>query len=624
MKAKPAFSLFGSCCLLPILWTAGLTVHPGHAFAAGRPGQNTPSPRLFGERNIETPFLRFSVSSRNGQYQIVDKQSKVEWDSNPFYQRFGEVALNVAGQKQSFPLDRPEIQRVGSGLELTFHPIRERSTGWLRVLVSAFDHGKTLEFSSSSSADLAVESVSLLDQALWVTDHERGYVVVPARMGQLIPADSGKVFRETFDTYDNEGCDMEMLGIVKRGAALLLTWNDPYVEAAIRSNLPSAGPLAGRQVLSASLTLRKSAKAFRLQFEGPGDYVTIAKAYRRIAAERGWLVTWKDKLRDHPERAWLFGAVDFRVGTLRRRMNPESTQEESVQVEETFSEAAQIAEHLKNDLQLDKVLFLVSGWIRRGYDNQHPDILPAAPECGGNAGLSDMARRVMRLGYILSLHDNYQDIYRDSPSWNEDVIMKEPDGSLAKGGVWMGGQAYFICAQKGLDLAKRPQNLPAVKALTEANSYFIDTTFAAPLRECFDPKHPLTRQDDMKWKQALSDYARDVFGVFGSEDGNEWAIPHSDYFEGLIGVWGRYFYDPDFATKFAGTEIPLFELVYRDSIAMYAKYNYDISQAADFVLYHLSIGRPLLYSAASPHLYWREVTAEIATTSRGCDAFRAG
>jgi hypothetical protein len=250
-------------------------------------------------------------------------------------------------------------------------------------------------------------------------------------MGQLIPADSGKAFQETFDTYDNEGCDMEMLGVVKQGSALLVTWEDPYVEAEVRSTFPSSGPLAHRQVLSASLTLRRSAKSFRLQFEGFGDYVTIAKAYRKVAAERGWVVPWKEKLQGHPERARLFGAVDFRVGTLRRRMNAASTQEESVLIEETFPEAAQVAEHLKIDLKLDKVLFLVSGWIRRGYDNQHPDILPSAPECGGDAGLADMVQRVIRMGYLLSLHDNYQDIYRNSPSWNEDLIMKKPGGSLA-------------------------------------------------------------------------------------------------------------------------------------------------------------------------------------------------
>ena len=88
-----------------------------------------------------------------------------------------------------------------------------------------------------------------------------------------------------------------------------------------------------------------------------------------------------------------------------------------------------------------------------------------------------------------------------------------------------------------------------------------------------------------------------MFGIFGSEDGDEWAIPHSDYFEGLVGVRGQYFWDAKFQQGFAGTEIPLFELVYRDTIAMYAKYGYDIFRAADFVLYHLSIGRPLIYSA---------------------------
>ena len=29
----------------------------------------------------------------------------------------------------------------------------------------------------------------------------------------------------------------------------------------------------------------------------------------------------------------------------------------------------------------------MGGWTHRGYDNQHPDILPANPECGGNEGL---------------------------------------------------------------------------------------------------------------------------------------------------------------------------------------------------------------------------------------------
>src|SRR5262249_52336404 len=163
-----------------------------------------------------------------------------------------------------------------------------------------------------------------------------------------------------------------------------------------------------------------------------------------------------------------------------------------------------------------KVLFIMGGWIHRGYDNQHPDILPTAPECGGDDAFTDCARRVRQLGDLLCLHDNYQDIYRDSPSWDENLIMKNREGSLGLARHCAGGLAYLTCSEKAVELARRPQNLTGVKSLCNADAYFIDTTYAAGLQECFDHSHPLTRWDDMKWKQAISGYARDVFGIFGS------------------------------------------------------------------------------------------------------------
>jgi hypothetical protein len=152
-----------------------------------------------------------------------------------------------------------------------------------------------------------------------------------------------------------------------------------------------------------------------------------------------------------------------------------------------------------------------------------------------------------------------------------------------------------------------------VQSLTRANSYFIDTTYAAGLCECFDPAHPLTRADDLKWKQAISDYAREVFGVFGSECGREWAIPHSDFFEGLTGVGGTYYHDKNLLPKVGGTVVPLFELVYRDTIAMYGKYGYDPKRAAEYVLHHLLIGRPLHYHNVPAHLYWKASKPDSST-----------
>ena len=555
---------------------------------------------------IETPFFRLTLSEATGHCDILDKRTGILWCAGTNQARFGEATLQVGGKPRRVELARCDVESQGAGLVATFHPLSEQPAAALRVRMHALPDRRTLEARYEADESLQVTSISLLEDMFAATDAAKGYVVVPVREGLLVPADSGLSFTHRFGTFEYEGCHMEMLGIVQGGAAAMFTWHDPYAAAELRSTVNQTPSPAGHQRLTASMVLSKSAKSFRVQFLGKGDYVSIARAYRKVAQEKGWLVTWDQKLKDNPQRAKLFGAVNYKLwSTLDRGMNAESTKEESVRVNWTFDESAQVAEHLKRDLKLDKVLFIMGGWIHRGYDNQHPDILPTAPECGGDAAFADCARRVRNLGYLFCLHDNYQDIYRDSPSWDERLIMKTPDGKPARGGHWAGGTAYLTCSKMALDLARRPQNLPAVKNLSVADAYFIDTTYAAGLQECFDPAHPLTRWDDMKWKQALSDYGREVFGIFGSECGREWAIPHSDFFEGLTGVSGRSYHDENLMSKLGATVVPLFELVYRDCIAMYGKYGYDPQRAADYVLQHISLARPLNYHEIPSHLYWK-------------------
>ena len=575
---------------------SGAAEEKGMKGEAGAPGQAA----------MATPNVRFSISPASGAYEIADMVGGVTWRSNPYKPRFGQIFLRIDGKAVSADLGRCDATAVGGAVEATFVPVPDRPDLRVRVKVAAADGGRTLAFSYQASDPSAVERIRLLDDALWVTDAEEGGVAMPVREGMLIPADSGTAFTHSFGTYDYEGCHMRMAGLMKSGAAALVTWEDPYTVAEVRS-VTAGAPAGAKQALSLSMVLSKSARSIRVTFLGKGDYVTVAKAYRDVAQQAGWLFTWDEKLKGHPERAKYFGAVNYKLwSTLDRSMNEDSSKELAVKVNWTFDEARQIAEHLKNDLGLERVLFIMGGWIHRGYDNQHPDILPTAPECGGDARFSDACRRIRSLGYILSLHDNYQDMYRDSPSWDESCIQKTPGGGLQKGGHWAGGVCCVTCARRAVDLARRPQNLPAVKKLSGADSYFIDTTYAAGLQECHDPNHPLTRWDDMKWKQAISDYAREVFGSFGSECGREWAIPHADFFEGLTGVSGTYYHDAGLLKRLGAAPVPLFEMVYRDCIAMYGKYGYDIFKSAEYVLDHVSIGRPLNYHSIPPHLYWKE------------------
>jgi len=558
------------------------------------------------EAVLETDAYRFRMASADGHYEIVDRVSGVTWRSNPWQARFGEATLTRAGSSQQVELSACNLQRHGPGWIASFLDSDQHRSLGVHLRLRPTWSGRGLELSYYADPGVAVRELRLLDDALWLTDAKSSYALVPVREGMRVPSDSGKAYSQRFNTYAYEGCHMAMFGLVQDGAALLATWDDPYTSLDLKSVLAEAPGTSSRQVLLPSLTLRASARTATLHFLGLGDENTIARTYREVAQTKGWLVPWEQKLRHHPERAELFGASNYKLwSTLDRRMTEDSQSEQSVRINWTFEEAAQVAEHLKQDLELDRVLFLMGGWIRRGYDNQHPDILPAAPECGGNEAFAECARRVRALGYVFGLHDNYQDIYRDSPSWDEDLIMKRTDGSLATGGHWAGGRAYLTCSRQAVDLAMRPQNLPAVLDLTGADTYFIDTTYAAGLQECSDPRHPLTLWDDLYWKQAISRAARDLYGIFGSECGREWAIPYSDFFEGLTGVSGRHYHNAELLPNMGAIQVPLFELVYHDTIAMYGKYGYDIRRAADYVLHHVSLGRPLHYHNIPPHLYWQ-------------------
>jgi hypothetical protein len=126
----------------------------------------------------------------------------------------------------------------------------------------------------------------------------------------------------------------------------------------------------------------------------------------------------------------MVGAPDAKLWScLTRRMNEESTAEESVRVHWTFNEAAQVAEHLKNDVKIERCFFMVGGWTEGGYDVRHPDNLPANPECGGNEALADAVERIQKLGYVGCLHDNVQDMYRDAEL--EPELHREEPGWLA-------------------------------------------------------------------------------------------------------------------------------------------------------------------------------------------------
>ena len=562
---------------------------------------------------LESPQLVVEIDTRTGEWSMLDKLSNVRWPTE------GKAGPGTA----------PGLSGDFAASEQTPNTICLRKPNGAAVTFTLLADGSTLEIGYQGQD---VGDVRVLDDALTVTQAEAGAVIVPCREGLLIPADSGVAFQQTFGTSEYEGCHMNMLGFLKSGSALAVSWDDAYVWPEVQSSLDSAADGKSTQRITTGFSLRRSARTIRLTPLGTGDWNTLASGYRRIAEQKGLAVTVQDRIRRNPHAELLSGAANVKLWTcLERQMSEDSTKEESVKVHWTFDEAAAVAEHLAKDVGISRCLFIMGGWTEGGYDCRHPDNLPANPECGGNDALADAIRRIQALGYVACLHDNYQDMYRDAKSWDPGHIEKTSDGSLITGGRWLGGRAYMVCAPRQFELAMRPQNLPAIQQLFAPWSYFIDTTYAVPPRECADPNHPLTRNDDIAWKSKLSDKAREVFGLFGSECGREWALPHSDFFEGLVGVSGQYFHNlkPE---NFGAHVIPFWEMVYHDCQICYGKYEYAADQAGPYVAHHLLTARPLHYHTMPDHRYWlenkgavtTEPTAEAACFTRTDSGWAAG
>ena len=530
-----------------------------------------------GTFRLESNYLVVEIDDETAQWTLLDKRSGIRWPS--------EGAEGSGLQGRSVRLEK----RPGQSVRL----VGENGAA---VVFSLGNDGRALELCYEKAGD---ETIRALSDALAITRAEYGYIIVPCREGLLVPVESDKAFKRVFGTSEYEGCHMNMLGFVKQDSALFATWEDAYVFPEIERAMSDG------HKLTATFELRGPAKSLRLMPLGKGDWDTIARAYRAYAEGRGLAVTLQKKIRRDPHLELMLGASNAKLWTcLARRMNEESTAEESVNVRWTFDEAARIAEHLRRDVGIERCFFMMGGWMEGGYDVRHPDNLPANRECGGNEALADAVERVQKLGYMACLHDNVQDMYRDAKSWDPSYIEKRPDGSLITGGRWLGGRAYMVCAPKQLELAQRVQNLGAIRDLFKPWSYFIDTTYAVGPRECHDPNHPIGRNDDIAWKIQLSDYARNTFGIFGSECGREWALPHSDFFEGLVGVSGRYYHQLKPEDLDAKT-IPFFEMVYHDCQVCYGKYGYRAQEAAEYVAHHVLCARPLHYHSFPDHLYWQ-------------------
>lgn len=211
----------------------------------------------------------------------------------------------------------------------------------------------------------------------------------------------------------------------------------------------------------------------RLCFLDQGNYVDLAKRYRRHAIATGRFVSLREKIARNPAVARLIGAPVAHTSIL-YHIQPESSYYHKNDPAKnhqlvTFDARAKDLEALAA-LGITNAYVHLDGWGLRGYDNLHPDVLPPCPEAGGWEGMKRFGEACDRLGFLFAIHDQYRDYYLDARSYQERHTLIEENGSRPSGSTWFGGRQSILCPSLG----------PVMCARTIRPSWRMASNCAAP------------------------------------------------------------------------------------------------------------------------------------------------
>jgi hypothetical protein len=377
------------------------------------------------------------------------------------------------------------------------------------------------------------------------------YLVVPMNEGISYPVEDKTINTMRLIAYGGHGICMGFWGVTD-GRTGRMTIIETPDDAAIRISR-----LEGKLCVAPEWDSQKQrfgySRKLRYVFFDKGGYVAICKRYRRYAQQIGRFKTLEEKRRENPNVDLLIGAVNVWCWE---------------------QDALTIVREMKS-VGINRIL-----WSNR----KPPEVIKAMNEMGG---------------ILTSRYDIYQDlmdpqIVKDKlrgqhPDWTQagwpDDIMLDQNGKPRQGWRVRGkdGKMYpcgVLCDKQAIKYAG--QRVPADLKKHPYRCRFIDTTTASPWRECYNPKHPMTRSDSRHWKMELLRYMSEKARlVTGSETGHDAAVPYVHYFEGMLSlgpyrvpdagrnmsrIWNEV---PEQVAKFQlghKYRLPLWELVYHDCV----------------------------------------------------------
>lgn len=445
---------------------------------------------------LNSSALEVSVRSADAGFEVVDRRTGRTWTTD--------------GGARAFP--RFFVRKADCAGDRMVLELTELATLAERTATVALDGPVPSEFTVTLSGEGALKGELAFPEPFAARSGDS--MILPLSEGFRLPM-CARTMPVRNPAMWSSGMSMAFFGVEEDASgagwmAIAETRDDAKVNVVNVDSKPVAlGPawVAQRGVFGCPRTVR-------YVFLDRGGYVAMAKRYRRFAAERGLVKTFREKAKERPKTDVLLGAANVWCWGFR---DPSAfvAEMQAAGIERVLWSAGGSPETVKKLAAM-------------------PNVLVSRYDCYRDIYTPELMRQ---LGWK-PLPDGGE-ICRNTSAWPHDVIWNSPDSNdvrRAWGVTCRDGVKRHCAAQcTACQPARARKGIARELAHSPYNTRFIDVTTAVGAEECANPAHPMTRSRSREAACELLGLLGKEFGlVSGSEQGIDWAVPVCDYFEGML------------------------------------------------------------------------------------------
>lgn len=445
------------------------------------------------------------------------------------------------------------------------------------------------EFVPLSEEGVNIKAIYWPGQMEFDKKEDTWYTLLNLQQGLLIPntwkEELGKIVFDGF--MGTAGAYMPWFGQVRDDSGYIAICVTPW-NAAYYAEHPAEGPYTHVGIRwEPSMGSIDYKRVIKYTFRQDCDYNELCKIYRAYVKEIGRFRSLEEKAVHAPSVNQLIGSAFLHKGIKTQVMeNSDFFDAENPNKNNHITPFETRTKEIKHfhDLGVEKVYLHLDGWAEPGYDNQHPDYLPACQEAGGWEAMKELADTIHECGYLFGIHDQYRDYYFAAKTFDENFACRLADGSIPTHARWAGGPQTYLCGTQAPFYVKR--NFTEIeKNGIELDCAYLDVFTCNEGDECTHPWHKMSRRDCYDYRNQCFNYLLSKNILPSSEEVNDWAVPSLVFCH--YAPYQFMLEKPGSPKK--GIPVPLFNLVYHDCLIepwMMDK----VSEEEDYMLYALLNG----------------------------------